>query len=128
MTRAQSACPVPPRRSKYRAVPTEYQGVRYASKAEAKRAVELDLLVRAGEVLWWIGQPTYRLGCAENVYRPDFLVVTPRGVHVEDVKGKETAKFRRDRRLWKSYGPCDLHIIKGKKREVIEGGNPGVKS
>jgi hypothetical protein len=109
-----------PRRSKYRATPTVYGGVRFASKAEAARAAELDLLVRAGVVRWWIGQPTFRLGCPENVYRPDFLVVFATGViQAEEVKGFETAKFRRDRKLWAAYGPVPLVIIKGKTTECI---------
>jgi len=109
--------------SKYRNVPTEYGGVRYASKSEAKRAMALDLLVRRGEVLWWIGQPTFRLGCSLNIYKPDFLVVLASGdVHVEDVKGTRTAKFKRDVRLWKQYGPCALWVISKNDIEIVIGG------
>jgi len=97
---------------KYLAKRTVYNGVSYASKAEAARAAELDLLVKAGEVLLWIGQPKFRLGCPENIYIADFLVwEKDRLVHVEDVKGVATAKFRRDKRLWAKYGPCQLWII-----------------
>lgn len=112
-----------PRRNKYRAVPTVHAGVRYDSKAEAERAAVLDQLQASGEILWWLGQPKFRLGCPENVYKSDFLVITPSGVHVEDTKGVETPKFRRDKNLWAAYGPCELHVIKrGKVVEVIEGG------
>lgn len=38
------------RRSKYRAVPTVVDGIRFASKREAKRYMELRLLERAGEI------------------------------------------------------------------------------
>lgn len=110
--------------SKYRAVRTEYNGVMYASKAEANRARQLDA---DPLVAWWIGQVRLRLGCPENIYVPDFLVALRSNflssvVHAEDVKGMETAKFRRDKKLWKSYGPFPLWIIKGGKIEVIEGG------
>jgi hypothetical protein len=111
-----------PKRSKYRNVPTVYEGVRYASKAEARRAEELDIQRLAGEIRLWIGQPKFRLGCPENVYVPDFFVVDREGWHAEDVKGSETAKFRRDRRLWAKYGPCDLWVIRGRGVEVIKGG------
>lgn len=114
-----------PKPNKYGAKPTEYGGVRYDSKAEAKRAEALDGLRQAGAVAWWIAQPRFRLGCTENVYVADFLVVDPLGdgVHVEDVKGQETSKFKRDKKLWRSYGPCPLWIIKGGKvAEIIEGG------
>lgn len=108
--------------SKYRAVRTEYNGVKYASKAEAVRARSLDEDQKAGLVRWWIAQPTFRLGVPENVYRPDFLVVDRLGdIHAEDVKGVRTAKFNRDAKLWARYGPCPLHIrSRGKVVETIE--------
>lgn len=131
--------------TKYRATRTEYDGVTYDSKAEAKRAQELDRLQAAGEIDWYIRQPRFTLGVPENVYRADFLVVKefhsqivtyegdpPRQtfslaisqtVYVEDVKGYETPKFKRDKKLWKRYGPCPLHIIKPKGTEIVEGGD-----
>lgn len=108
--------------SKYRAVRTTFNGISYPSKAEAARAEYLTWAAERGHILWWIGQPKFRLGCAENVYQPDFLVVMKSGVHVEDVKGMETQKFRRDRRLWKRYGPCPLWVIKGKHVEIVAPG------
>ena len=109
-------------RSKYRSKPTIYNGVRYASKAEAARACEFDFLLRAGHILLWIGQPTIRLGVPENVYRPDFLVIPTEGLPwFEDVKGVETQKFRRDKKLWARYGKLPLRIITGGRTvEVIE--------
>jgi len=116
-------------RSKYRNKPTVYGGVRYASKAEAERAMHLDAAIANGFASWWIGQPTFRLGCPENVYRPDFLVAFPgfngqgTGIRAEDVKGVETAKFKRDKKLWAAYGPVPLWIVRnGKVVEVIEPG------
>jgi hypothetical protein len=105
----------PAKRSKYGAKATIYGGIRYDSKAEAKRAEYLDSLAPAG--VWYVRQPTFRLGCPENVYRADFLVVSGPGggVHVEDVKGHETEKFARDKRLWAAYGRCELRIIRGGK-------------
>lgn len=122
--------------SKYRAISTEYNGVRYHSKAEAIRARELDQLKAVGHVVWWIGQPVFRLGVAECKYVADFLVVTAHAtplldkrfetpfmfkeVHAEDVKGVTTSKFARDAKLWRRFGPCPLHLIKrGKCVEVI---------
>lgn len=111
------------RRSKYRAVRTVYNGRSYASKAEARRAHELDLLLKAGVILEWVPQPRFHLGCPENTYVADFDVVAADGGRwVEDVKGCETAKFRHDKKLWRKYGPCPLHVIKGKHREIIPGG------
>lgn len=111
--------------SKYRAQRTEYNGISYASKAEAARAMELDLLLRAGEIVDWVRQPSVCLGIPENIYRPDFLVIAwndgssdHKQVWYEDIKGMETPKFRRDKKLWKVYGRLPLHIIKGGK--VVE--------
>lgn len=122
------------RANKYKAKPTIYAGIRYASKAEAARAQILDAMVKSGDVSWWLPQVKFRLGCPENTYTVDFLVAEFRGVnadgklltiHAEDVKGVETPKFRKDKRLWLAYGAMPLHVIKGKNVEVI---NPGDKS
>lgn len=114
------------RRNKFHAIPTEYNGVRYASKSEAARAQELDMLESAGEINWWIGQPRFHLGSAEAKYVADFLVCGKdgEGHWTEDVKGMVTQKFARDKKLWKAYGKMPLHILKRKKngwtREIIE--------
>lgn len=120
------------RRPKYRNKRTEYNGVNYASKAEAARAEWLNSnnSVASGTEMW-IPQPKFRLGCPENVYVADFFVVTydmDNGLdyHVEDVKGPETPKFKRDKKLWAKYGPCELHIVKRKGKrwdvEIVPGG------
>lgn len=109
-----------PKRSKYRAVPTVYNGVRYASKAEAGWAENFDREHGedgCGAGCWHIRQPRFTLGVPENVYVPDFLVVEygiAANVYAVDVKGMETPKFRRDCKLWARYGPCPLHIVKAK--------------
>lgn len=104
-----------PKAQKYHAKPTVYNGVRYASRAEAARASDLDLHIKTGDVRWWIGQVKFRLGVPENVYVADFLVmIRLGGVHVEDVKGAMTAKFKRDVRLWRVYGPMTLRVLSKK--------------
>ncbi|KKM62737.1 hypothetical protein LCGC14_1518580 [marine sediment metagenome] len=116
-------------KKKYRNTPTYYNGLRFDSKAEGARAQELDMQKHVGAILFWLPQVTFRLGCAENKYRVDFLVVTKEGVRAEDVKGMETAKFKRDKKLWKAYGPCDLWIVrrqaKGWKMDIVEPSNTG---
>lgn len=109
----------PTKATKYGAIRTEYAGLSYASKAEAKRAADLDFLVKSGEIFWWLPQVKFRLGCPENVFVVDFLVISTKGIRVEDVKGVETAKFKRDRKLWAAYGPCPLWVIKGRRVEMI---------
>ena len=96
-----------------------WNGIIFASKAEKIRAMELD-----GMRLWMTGeiipkiitvlyQPKFRLGVSENVYVADFLVIPEDGkVWAEDIKGTETPKFKRDKRLWKRYGRLPLRILK----------------
>jgi hypothetical protein len=124
------------RANKYRAQKCEYQGETYDSRAEAAYAKRLDEMQDRGEILWYLRQPKFLLGCPENVYRGDFLIVTAKYVVVDDVKGMETSKFRRDKKLWTVYGECPLRVvhlklvyqdeglprIKGEDIEVVHGG------
>lgn len=94
------------RKHKYSAVATIVDGIRFASKAEARRYQELRLLERAGEIKELEIQPKFPLlaPCAgrtnvlERVgeYRADFRYREgPKGVLViEDVKGVRTDMFR----------------------------------
>lgn len=107
-------------KAKYGNRPEVYQGIRFDSQAELARWKVLEAKLAAGVIKFLYPHPRFRLGVPENVYVADSLVVDADGcVRVEDVKGSETAKFRKDRRLWKAYGQCDLWVIKGKKVEVI---------
>lgn len=121
--RIRIAGATPPKPSKYRAVrTTAANGLSYASKAEAKRADELDLLTKLHHIRGYISQPRFRLGCPENVYVADFLVFPKKGdPWAEDVKGVQTQKFKRDTKLWKAYGPCKLHVLSGPNTEIING-------
>jgi hypothetical protein len=90
-----------------------YNGVRYASRSEASYAAMLDVMQRCGQVRWWIGQPRFRLGIAENVYVADFLVQYDDDTCAAiDVKGVATSKFRRDCVLWRRYGRIPLKIVR----------------
>ncbi len=119
----------PPHRNKYGVAPKAartYNGVVYHSKAEAKRAQELDLLLKGGAIREWRRQVTIKLG-PDIKYRADFIVVDDAGViHAEDVKGYETPDFKRVRRLWQKYMDYPLVVLKRKgkgwARDVVEGG------
>lgn len=113
------------KRPKYRNVRTEYRGMPFDSKAEAEYARQLDLRQNAGEIKGWTRQVPFMLGVPENKYRADFLVFHNDGtVEAVDVKGMETPKFKRDVKLWQSYGPCPLRIVsKSNGRVVKENGN-----
>jgi hypothetical protein len=126
--------PAPSGKSKYRAKPTEYRGERYASKAEAAYAAELDLEVAAGGVAWWIRQVRFPLG--DDALRVDFLVCRVEGapgrhrremVAVE-IKGYATRDYARKAKLWRKYGPIPLWVVRKGGIEVVEraGGGLGI--
>lgn len=97
------------RRSKYNATATVIDGLRFDSKAEARRYGELTLLARAGEIRHLKIHPQYRLevnGEHICVYEADFSYQDSRGtLHVEDVKGVRTALFLLKKKLLKAcYG------------------------
>jgi hypothetical protein len=52
---------------KYNAVPTEVDGIRFASRKEAARYGELKLLLKAGQIRGLMLQPSFTL----NAWRPD---------------------------------------------------------
>ena len=87
-----------------------YRDVVYDSIAEMKRAQELDLFV-GGNLSHWFRQVPFQLG-PDTSWHADFVCISyDANVWVEDVKQFETPASRRIVRLWKKYGPHDLHII-----------------
>jgi len=80
-------------RHKFRAIPTEVDGIKFASKKEAKRYRELRLLEKSGELLFFIRQTPWHL--PGNVkYLSDFFCFWKDGsATVEDVKGMKTSMY-----------------------------------
>lgn len=95
---------------KYHAEPTEFQGIRFASKIEAKRYQELLLMKHQGIVTQIEVQPSYLLQPAFErngkkhraiTYSADFRVTYYDGtVEVEDVKGYKTHEFKRTMKMF----------------------------
>jgi hypothetical protein len=87
-------------------------------------AKQLYCLRAMGDIKDFVQQPRLWLGVPENIYIPDFLVVPKESLdpYYIDIKGMETQKFRRDKKLWASYGWLDLHVIKkqGKNFKTVE--------
>ena len=108
-------------RSKYGAIRTTYRGVTYASKAEAKYAEGLDLLMKArGKygVKAWSGQPRFPMvvnGHKICTYIADFLVTYGDGrQEVVDVKGMETSVFRLKKKLYAALYPDGPPLVVAK--------------
>jgi hypothetical protein len=99
-------------------------GRTYGSKAEMEYAQLLYLMRDGGDIKDFVQQPRLWLGVPENIYIPDFLVIPKESFdpYYIDIKGMETQKFRRDKKLWASYGWLNLHVIKkqGKKFKTTE--------
>ena len=88
---------------KFRAIPTELDGIKFASRKEARRYRELRLLEKSGELLFFLRQVPFHLP-ANVKYVCDFLCFwKDETVTVEDVKGIKTP----------------LYILKKKQVEAI---------
>ena len=88
---------------KFRAIPTELDGIKFALRKEAKRYRELELLKKSGELLFFLRQVPFHLP-ANVKYVCDFLCFwKDETVTVEDVKGIKTP----------------LYILKKKQVEAI---------
>ena len=106
----------PIKRSKYNAVPTVYQGVRYSSKKEARFAENLELRRELGEFAYVLRQVPFDLG-AGIIYRADFVTLQENFTHcgtiseelwritVYEVKGMETPAWKLKHKLIKDKYP-----------------------
>ena len=104
---------------KYRNKPTMVEGIRFASKAEAKRYGELKLLERAGEIESLELQPSFPIevnGIPICIYVGDFSYweyEAPLHRIVEDTKGYATAEFKLKAKLFEAcYPGHELRVIR----------------
>jgi ribosomal protein L25 (general stress protein Ctc) len=130
---------MPSNRSKYRAVPTVVDGIRFASKREAKRYQDLKLLERAGQIAGLVyDKKQLRWPLAVNgelicTYEADFsywvhvdgktLKVIIRGniietadvgkvrKVIEDSKGFKTPAYRLKRKLMKAIHGIEIKEV-----------------
>ena len=111
------------KKNKYRNVKIELNGIKFDSKAEARRYKELKLLERAGEITNLELQPKFNLQGSfkknGKTYRAinyiaDFKYLDKKGKEVvEDVKGIETKEFKIKKKMFEfKYKELELKIIK----------------
>ena len=110
-------------RTKYNAKVTSVDGIRFASKLEANRYVELKLLLQAGQISNLILQPSFvlqegfrdRTGKKQRAikYVADFQYAEEGAEVVEDTKGyKNNAVWRiKEKMFLKLYPQYDFRII-----------------
>ena len=116
------------RKSKYRSVRTQVDGIWFDSKREALRYGELKVLAQAGIISELKLQPSWPLQCGGNpvriksdgypngrssVYRADFSYVDKQeGLVVEDVKGMDTPVSRLKRAMVEAEYGVSVRIVR----------------
>lgn len=114
---------LPARRSKFGAVRTEVDGISFASKAEARRWVELQQLQAAGEIRKLRRQVRFELPVNDVLvcrYVADFVYQRKAGAGwdevVEDVKGVETPEFKLKAKLMQAIYRIGIQIVRPRAR------------
>lgn len=102
-------------------------GHKFPSKLEAAVYLMLKRKFDDGLLLAIELQDKVYLTDAKILFKPDFRVTALDGSHYwVEAKGKVLPVFGIKKRLWKCYGPGDLHIYKGsytkpKLDEIVKG-------
>lgn len=93
---------------KFRAKPTETDGIKFSSKKEANRYHQLLLLQRTGEILFFLRQLPFHLPGGVK-YVCDFMVFWANGeVTIEDVKGMKTPMYIAKKKLVEATYPIEI--------------------
>jgi hypothetical protein len=99
-------------RHKYHAQPTETDGIRFASKAEARYYAQLKLRQRAGEVVFFLRQTPFHLPGGVK-YVTDFTEFHADGsVHFVDVKGQSLPLFVAKKKMVEAIYPVEIEVLK----------------
>lgn len=96
---------------KFRAIPTELDGIKFASRKEARRYRELRLLEKSGELSFFLRQVPFHL--PGNVkYVCDFLCFwKDENVTIEDVKGIKTPMYILKKKQVEAIYPIEITEI-----------------
>lgn len=98
-------------RHKFNAQSVVTDGVRYASKKEARYAAQLELRKKAGEVVFYLTQVPIRLPGGTKLV-VDFLEFLSDGTaRFVDAKGVETEAFRIKRREIEALYPIKIETV-----------------
>lgn len=102
------------RQTKYRNVPTEFDGIKFASKAEMARYGELRLLEMSGQISDLECQPVFVLTAGVKYYA-DFRYVEDGKTVAEDVKGGKATQTRVFLNKWRQvkvlYPDVEFRLI-----------------
>jgi len=98
-------------RNKYRAVKTIVGDITFDSKKEARRYVQLKILVKAGVISELKLQPRFDLiinDCKCGFYKADFDYIENGKRVIEDVKGMKTPVYNLKKKLIKAIYGIDI--------------------
>ena len=102
------------KKHKYGAKKVEQAGYSFGSKLEAAVFNMLHILQLSGAIKHIQVQDSVYLTEAEILYKPDFKITKPDGTfYWVEAKGFKTPVWGIKKRLWKVYGPGELHIYEG---------------
>tara|TARA_R100001377_G_scaffold66585_2_gene41854 strand:+ start:3898 stop:4215 length:318 start_codon:yes stop_codon:yes gene_type:complete len=94
--------------NKYGNIKTVVDNIKFDSKAEARRYLELKLLEKAGKISNLELQPRYDIKIGGKYiahYKADFRYFTAKETVVEDVKGVKTPIYRLKKKLVEALYP-----------------------
>lgn len=96
---------------KFRAKPTESDGIKFSSKKESLRYNMLKILQAKGDVLFFLRQTPFHLP-GNTKYVCDFLVFwTDGNVTIEDVKGMKTPMYILKKKQVEDMYPIEITEI-----------------
>jgi len=96
---------------KFKAQRTELDGIKFASKKEAKYYQDLKLLQQVGEVVFFLRQPRFDLPGGTKYYA-DFLVFWSNGTaSFVDVKGHRTKSYIRAKKQVEALYPVTIEEV-----------------
>ena len=95
-------------RHKYHAKPTELDGIKFHSKKEAQYYLQLKMLQKRGDVIFFLRQvPLHLVGGVK--YLCDFVEFRQDGtVHFIDVKGMRTAGYKQKKKMVEATYPIEI--------------------
>lgn len=98
-------------RHKFNAKRVEHDGIKFASKKEARVYEQLKLMQKSGEVLFFLLQPRFDLGAGVK-YTADFIVFFASGtVEFWDAKGVKTKEFIAKKKLVENKYPVEIKVV-----------------
>ena len=97
--------------SKYHAKKTVVDGIKFDSKKESLRFLELRMMERAGEIRYLKLQPRFDFelnGTKMGFYKADFQYWKDGAVVVEDVKGFKTPVYNLKKKMMKAFHGVEI--------------------